>query len=975
MGLDSGALVGRQFELDLLQHLLESLPQVGTRAVEISGVPGIGKTALLQSLASQAIDTDHLVLTATGARSEHSIQFGGTLHLFDAALCQPELVQRFDPYDISDLADVLPGMRPYSTIQSDAGQSDAGTINPLIICRALARCLSVMAADYSGLVLIADDQQWADDSSWFVLDHLIRHGIGAPLLIATGTRRSAAAQRRLHTSDFRTRVDLIELGPLDSDSTQILASDIPTDLRDAALKQAAGNPFYLKELASYVARIGASAERDLQDQPEPGPQQLYPPIVIAAITSEVSELTEPAQRLVDAASVVGNPFQLEIAADLAGIQQAESFAAIDEMVTNSVASPTRTPAEFTFRHPVVASVIYHSLGAGELLGMHAHAAEILRDSGASLPTIARHLELSATVGDEGAIDTIVKAAEESLALTPNTAAHLFESAIRLTPSNGPLADNRFGLLNVWIDSLVRAGRHEEAASELDRALKTKSYSWQQRALLLAASFRIARWLGRDNGILDLLRTTLDELPESAIVERSLLNMMLMLESADRGDVPAMREYATSADAQTSTLPPVWRVPFVAGIAAMEAWVGSTARARQYASEAADLISKLSHEETAFISSESLLMLASADLTLGDYEDALEHAQVGSQIAATTGNRLLEFTFGLIAEDALFVLGRFGAAEELLSDIEQIARSVNYESGVNVAIARRSTLAAMLGDWSDAETAIAQSKQYLDETNSTGTGMIRRSESISASLRVARAYALLGQPEPAITLLRSLVDSPMTTHVGNIVKPQLYEQLSSASLLAGDPVQAREWADQAIASATDVNTMVAQLCAYRAQAEVLLAEGDLANAEQAASTAVAAGQTLNAPVETALALIIQAHVFLASGHPEQAKEALLRAATDAQASGAKRVAALAYAQLRKLGIRGIEHLANEAGGGDQLSQRELEVATLVAHGLSNREVAARLFLSSRTVESHLSRIFDKLAVNSRTQLARKLKSET
>ena len=161
---------------------------------------------------------------------------------------------------------------------------------------------------------------------------------------------------------------------------------------------------------------------------------------------------------------------------------------------------------------------------------------------------------------------------------------------------------------------------------------------------------------------------------------------------------------------------------------------------------------------------------------------------------------------------------------------------------------------------------------------------------------------------------------------------------------------------------------ARAAAARAQALVALAEGD-ARAAALALQAVAEAETAGAALEAARAHLVAGRALLA--HDRDAGLAHLKTAGEAASGcGAPRVADEAHLVLRRAGVRvgrGGPRAPGTAGL-DVLSPREREIAELVAAGLTNREIGARLYLSEKTIETHLTRVFQKLGLRSRTQVA-------
>jgi DNA-binding CsgD family transcriptional regulator len=204
----------------------------------------------------------------------------------------------------------------------------------------------------------------------------------------------------------------------------------------------------------------------------------------------------------------------------------------------------------------------------------------------------------------------------------------------------------------------------------------------------------------------------------------------------------------------------------------------------------------------------------------------------------------------------------------------------------------------------------------------------------------------------------------------------WELLIRTQLALGetDAAAAAAQAAEARARATGLDQRVATaLCA---RAAVLLAAGQTEGADRLAREAIAVGERTANPVLSARARVVLGSALAGAGDAEAAIAELEAAERTLVDRGAMREADAAAQELRRLGRRRRRaRPATSATGIPALSPREREVAALVASGNRNREVAAALFVSEKTVESHLARIYDKLGVHSRTALAAVIASKS
>jgi DNA-binding NarL/FixJ family response regulator len=200
----------------------------------------------------------------------------------------------------------------------------------------------------------------------------------------------------------------------------------------------------------------------------------------------------------------------------------------------------------------------------------------------------------------------------------------------------------------------------------------------------------------------------------------------------------------------------------------------------------------------------------------------------------------------------------------------------------------------------------------------------------------------------------------------------FELLARCHLALDQNVPAQHAAARARSCAAAVQLPMAQVWADRATASVELHDDEPTRAAEHALTAAAAAEELGAPIDAALARSLAGRALARAGQHERAIEELQHAATMLDGCGALRYRDEAERELGKLGHR--THRRSQASrtdgnGIETLTARELQVARLVVDRRTNPEIASQLYLSNKTVESHLRNIFRKMAVTSRVELAR------
>lgn len=946
-------LVGRDSELTHLRTAVDSLGESHLKAIELVGEPGIGKTSLLNCLHDDAQQRRVLCLRACGSRSEQDHVFGALIALLDDILATDEMVSALGPQLVADLASVLPGLRPFTP--EGAGLNSVDT---LLVCRAVRQALAAVSAAYRGLLILVDDMQWVDEATTSVIGYLIRHGVTVPALLVTARRRRQADIVLTGPEQVRSgEVEVMELGPIDSQAVDLLLADVPPDDREALVRSAGGNPFFVTQLACH-----ASSAHDLELNRASGSDSVYPPAVTATILDELAATPHNARLLAHAGAVLGEPFEVLQAGELAELSSDETYRAIDLLLERTLVAAADNRGGFRFRHPVIASVIYESIGAGWRLAAHARAAGLLTAAGAGTIAVARHLECSATVGDVEAVDRITEAAQDARAMAPRTSARLYGSAERLVPAAGPLADRRPMLLLGRADALILCGQFTEARDLLQQALTLVPPGDELlRGSVLVNIIRAERWLGERDAVAERIIAILEDIPAGPSFERVSLEGMLLLAESDRRNLPAVRELTASLSMAVAELDlPILRFFIACDIAIGESHIGSAERARAACREASNLWNGFTADERV-VTVEGLLLLSSAELLLALWDDAATHSKFGLKLSRANSNQEARIWFCLVAESAMTHLGRPTATVDVLDEAEQLARMQGNPSLLVLVLSRRSAVAAMLGDQSKALTLAREAELYLDLTPDD---WVRA----SAALLVAPILTEAGLANRAVELVLSTIGGDSMLAITATVRSTACEILAVAEIALGNLSAAREWADRACDQARIAGLELSHCHAQRAVAAVALAADDAAGAIVASKLATAAADAAEAPIEAARARVLAGQALAMAHRRAEAVEMYQLALTEFDAAGTRRLAAQVTKELRALGVRTSgERSARGSTGLPSLSDRESQVAQLVADGLTNRQIADELVLSSRTVESHLRRIFIKLDAHSRADV--------
>jgi DNA-binding CsgD family transcriptional regulator len=908
-------VVGRDEERSALDAVLDRrAPGSGPAGIALEGEAGIGKSTLWREAVELARARGLRVLTARPVESERTLAHAGLGDLLDPAL--------------EDVLPALPAPRrralEVALLLEDPGSRP---VDPLALGVAVRSALEVLAAE--GLVVAVDDLQWLDSSSAAALGFALRRLREDVLVVWT---------RRLGEDDGRTaveealgpdRIERVQVGPLSMGAIHRILSDqlgrpVPRPTLLRLHEASGGNPLYALELARALG--DDDAVRD-PTQPLPVPRRLEE-LVSARLDAFAGE-THQALVLVSAESRLTTA-QL----GRAGVDEGALAPALDEGVLELRAGTIR------FAHPLLASVLYQGLGADERRETHVRLADIVDDPLAR----ARHLAVSADGVDAGLAAALEDAAGTASAQgAPIVAAELGEHALRLTPP-GDAADGA--------RRTAAAARAHFAAGEADRArvlaadLLARVTPGPERAeaLVLAADVE----LDELQRAVPLLREALLE-PDTPPALRASIHQRLGLLVRFSEGIAAAEEHARAAvmlaaasgDAavHAASLGSFALIRFNAGepgaleladqahaLAAGDpyasaetvfalghvlAWSGKLERARTLLEGAlADW-----SERDERMAAHALWYLAMVELWAGRLELANEYAERGRELGLLYGREEDEtpqdlYPLMLVAAHR----GDLDRARELAAVMS--ARAQRHAAAIRAPVAMPGVVAFWSGDAAAAVAHFEQAERIADSADGAEQSMNWwRAEQVEALLE-------LGRVEDAVERLDAW----------------------DASARAVD----RAWV---LAHVTRCRGLVAA------------AQGDVAGALGLLEDAVEAHEAVGDPFGRARALLALGAARRRDRQKRPSRDAIEAAHAGFMEMGAVRWAERARAELGRIGGR------TRVEG---LTPAERRVADLVAAGRTNAEVAATLFLAERTVASHLTHVYAKLGVRSRTELARKLR---
>jgi DNA-binding NarL/FixJ family response regulator len=956
-----GHLVGRALELDSLQRILDALDRGRSGAIELAGEPGIGKTRLLRELAACAEASGHLVLSGAASELERDLPLSVFVDALDRYLAgmEPKRLAGLDGQVQAELAHVFPSLWSLATGRAVAPQQER------YLSHRAVRVLLEHLAHSKPLVVLLDDFHWADSGSVELLGALLRRPPAAAVLLAIALRPRQMSERlgaALERAYGAAALNRIELGALTPDEARELLGGSMDEASAAVLYQASGgNPFYLQQLARSLERAG---------RPIPATDVLLTGIevprgVAASLGEELALVSDHGRRVLEGAAVAGDPFEAELASVAAGTSDDSTMDALDELVQLDLVRPTDVPRRFQFRHPLVRRAVYEAAPAGWRLRAHERCAEGLAARGAAVTARAHHVERSARQGDLVAVAVLREAGEAALRLAPESAARWFGGALRLLPQTAA-AEDRVELLLVRSRALAAAGHFADSHEALLQAIAiVPEESSTLRTTAATACAGVERLLGRYEQAHARLVQALRSLPAPASVASVGLLLELTLNEFYRSKYDAMHDWAGRAvNAARDLGDGVLIAEALAMLALAHALTGPTETAMSHRAEAAALVDGMSDDELS-LRLDAAGWLAAAELYLDLHAEADAHAGRVLALARATGRGDPFFRLYQILPRVWYVRAKLGEAAELLEGAIEAVRLLGTPPALAGNLFNRSVVALAAGEL---EVALATAEEAVELTRDLDEGFV----TAWAAVRLAGVLLETGQPLRAVELLLGRAGGEELTLIPGGWRAYCFELLTRGWLALDRRDEAERAAAHAEAAAAAMLLPLAAAWADRAAAAVALHAGDPARAARRALASATAADQAGAPIEAALSRALAGRAFGQAGERDLAIIELLRAVAALDACGALHYRRSAERELGTLGHRPYRRTRpGKTGqpGIESLTERELQVARLVVDRKTNPEIAAELFLSQKTVETHLRNIFNKMAVANRVALAR------
>ncbi|WP_329223497.1 AAA family ATPase [Streptomyces sp. NBC_01485] len=953
----AATLVGRSGELKRLDAVIGGLGRDGVPAVvDIAADAGMGKSRLLGELCARARQRGLTVLRGRATEYERHTPF----QTFTDAFADVDRAF-LDSADVPEAA--APVLHGADRVQG-AASGTTGNRDRFGLYRAVADVLTGLG-ERSGLVVALDDLHWADPASLELLDHLVRHPVRGRVLLVVARRGrqtppslAAALTRGVDSG----AVLPLALGPLpEQDAIETLASDLPPGDAKEIYESSEGNPLYLLSLLHAFRRGGAASPgttvRAHDDTASGVPSGLG-----SLLLDELTALTAAQRRTVEAVAVLGDhatPAMLSLTTAPTTADEDET-----EQLDDCVGALARrdllrrgSDGRWTLRHPVLRALVYENTAEPRRAEIHRGAADELARAGASAAERAHHVERSLVGWDPVAAAVLSEAAAQLAHTAPATAAHLLAVVLRLMPDTPDHAHRRGELTLARARALGVGGSLRESRDLLHTLI---SGSGEDDASLrgdaIALCAMMERHLGHSPEAIALLRRELVRSPGPEPRQAVSLGLALGVAALNTVSYPDVRDtVGRTLEVARSHGDLMGELGALALGSLGEVYEGETAAARRFADAAAGLADSLTDPNLTELC-ESLVWLAWAEALLERYADAERHADRGLDIARRSGQ--VHVLPHLLSNKAFvrFTTCRLPSALESAEEAESVARAIGSSDLLAFTLCFKSLILLLSHPLGDTR-GLATAEEAVAAAGASGHWWASL-----AGCMVGHTALVSGDPHRAQDALLT-AGGPELLGLQPSTRPGQLDTLVSTALATGNPEQAARWAARAVEEADRMGLHGQRGAALRAEAALAQHHGDPRAAAHLFERAAQAYAPSGATVWEAYSLLLATVQAQAAGDGPRAAAMWERARRLADDGGARLLSDLAAL---------VRPQAEEASRAptelDQLTTREREIAELVAEGLSNQAIATKLYLSRRTVETHLSAIYRKTSVPSRSALA-------
>ncbi len=929
-----GALFEREPVLGLVSAALDGLTAGRGAVLAVEGPHGSGKSAVLDVVSGEARARGLELLVASGRDLEQQLELGVALQLFESRVLSAGEEER-ERLLSGPAATARPLFETGPWAATDSGDAAA-------LVHGVYR-LAVNLAAAGPLVLVVDDADAADATTLRFLLYLAGRISGLPvtLVVAAGSAVDCVDPDALGELLGRPTTLRSRLEPLSPEATSawLRASFFP-DAHEvfcgAVYEASGGSPWLIRELSHDLAARGV----DPSATAAPAVHATAPASVAETVMRRARALAPEAADLLEAAAVLGPGTEPRHAAALAGLDRAQAARMGDRLAAAGVLADQDG---LTLVHPAVQAAVCSSLPAGVLAEAHLRAARVLADEDAHPEEIARHLLHASRGGGDWVIAVLRRTAARALAQgNAGRAVQLLERA-----RQEPAAEEERAHVLLELGRAEAITGSPDAAGRLTDAIE-RLPGEQERAQAALDAGRTLLALGRLSDAAAAFEQGVGYAREGTdlggLLRAARATVLRML----RGRAGVVAEpHEAPADGRTAT-----DRALLAELAIDAALRGEPRERTLELASGALARGALLDDDTA---DGIAYYLAAAALTISEHLQMAEAALAAAvDDARSRGSALGLATASHFSAYAIMRRGRVPAAAAAAQDA-----LAGRRHGWGLAVpSAQALLAECLIETGDVQGA-ARQIELAGELD--GEDALSR---LSVLAGRGRLHLIGNRPQDALTDFMACGDILAAAGAPNPSVLPWRSGASRALWVLGDHDEARLLADEELSLAREFGAPGPIGRALRTLAGMEEGTRAIAPLEEAVSCLEDAPTAL----ERARALVELGSALRRARRPRDARDPLRRGLDLAQRCGA---ADLAGRAMREVTAAGARPRRTALHGLEALTPRELQTAGLAAEGMSNREIAATLYVTLKTVEWHLKHTYGKLGISSRAELARAL----
>ena len=941
--LTNPLLLERAKELSLLRAAIADARDGVGRLVIIEGPAGIGKTALLAQTSEVAAQAGVRVLAARGNELEHEFAFGVARQLFELPIA------RASPEELDQLLAGAAGLtRPLLALdrrqEERDGDSPAARRPAPDIGFTLSHglyWLTANLAEASPVMLALDDAQFADRSSLQCIAYLAARCQELPVLLVLTVRTDEASAGDELLLALRSSAELLLApsalsgGGVAQVVRERLGSQADTEFCGACARATGGNPFLLGELLTDLAGADVAATAVNASEVE----QASPESVRRVVLGRLERLGTDVVALAQAVAVLEHA-NLREAVEIARLDHRAAVAAADQL--SSAGILTEEPLAFV--HPLLRRAVYERIPPARRADDHRRAALSLAAAGGSALAVGAHLLRASPGADQEVVALLMSAATAAYAGGDLDAAITLLRRALAEPPDRPFRGAVLGRLGQ-----MEALAHDPAAVEhLGEALAVSEEPAAKVAVATTLGEVLVWGGGRSLEAYEMLTKVLAELGPD-------------LDPHLRATLETLRVATASVDARLVQRVGQQREELL-GLAEVSGPAGRALKifdacwSAQTEGSASQWWERLDEglEDGRFVAEQTggspIVIYAAIVLVLSDEVERAEALLADIRADARARGSIISHLVDL-AWSALLRLrtGDLRVAAEDAREALALARRIDA-SWVEI------WLVACLCDALREQGELESASRLMEEANVERA--IGTAAGLHALLARARLRSALGDRD------RAIEDLSLTGENVIVNNPSFLPWRASlvSILAASDPETAAELADVTLARARELGQNRGIGIALRAHARTVGGDAGLADLEESVELL----RSSPARLELAYSLIELGSALRRAGQRSAAREPLREGLELAQRCGAAALAEVAHQELIVSGARPRRELL---AGPDALTPSERRVAELAASGMQNREIAQALFVTTKTVGTHLAHIYQKLGLSG--QQAREL----